>query len=190
MDDSFFTTRPLPTHNGYTWTLPSRLGQMLIEIEGLFGERDRSWTILGIEFTSGAVPQHWFPGNNKSIVIQLTTGVENSPVGACWELAHEAVHMLSPTGGIDASVLEEGMAVYYAKQYVRTNFGFDHPIEPVSYQEAYSLVRPIVEKYPGVIKEVRKEESTISKINKALLLRHVPGMSEQVAQALSTQFIR
>lgn len=163
---------------------------MLSEIEGLFGERDKSWTILGIEFISDAVPQHWFPGNDKNIVIQLSCAVEDSIVGACWELAHEAVHMLSPTGGATVNFLEEGLAVYYAKQYVMTNFMFDHPIEPANYQEAYSLVKPIVEKYPDIIKELRKEEPTISKINAPLLLRHVPGMSEQVAQALSKTFRR
>src|SRR5689334_1795982 len=39
-----------PLRVGFTWTLVSRLGEMLKEIEGLLGKRDQSFTILGIEF--------------------------------------------------------------------------------------------------------------------------------------------
>lgn len=63
----------LPTNDGYTWTLASRLGHMLQRAEELYGLRDTSYTILGIEFTDGN-PQSWWPGNRRNIVIQLSTG--------------------------------------------------------------------------------------------------------------------
>jgi len=61
----------LPTNNGYTWTLASRLGGMLRDAEDKFGERDRSYTILSIEFC-GDFPQVWYPANCRQVVIQLT----------------------------------------------------------------------------------------------------------------------
>ena len=38
---------------GYTWTLASRLGDMLHMAEELFGPRDPSYTVLGIEIGPG-----------------------------------------------------------------------------------------------------------------------------------------
>lgn len=46
--------------HGFTWTLPSRLGDMLADAEMMFGERDHSWTILGIEFALTG-PMIWYP---------------------------------------------------------------------------------------------------------------------------------
>ena len=41
---------PLPAGNGYTWTLASRLGEMLKLAEERYGPRDAGYTILGVEF--------------------------------------------------------------------------------------------------------------------------------------------
>ncbi len=60
--DSLVIANPLPSGDGYTWTLASRLGEMILDIEAQFGKRDRSWTILGIEFCDTG-SQIWFPGN-------------------------------------------------------------------------------------------------------------------------------
>ena len=49
----------LPDGNGYTWTLPFRLGDMLHMAEELFGTRDSSYTIHAIEFVDNFV---MFPG--------------------------------------------------------------------------------------------------------------------------------
>ena len=46
-----------------TWTLASRLGDMLHMAEELFVSRDCSYTILGIEFASD-VPKIWYPRNH------------------------------------------------------------------------------------------------------------------------------
>lgn len=43
-----FDTQPLSTNNGYTYTLTSRIGDMLYEAESLFDDRDKTWTILGV----------------------------------------------------------------------------------------------------------------------------------------------
>jgi hypothetical protein len=54
---------------GYTWTLPSRLGEMLALATQMFGPRDHGYTLLGIEFVADN-PRLWYPGE-KDIIIQL-----------------------------------------------------------------------------------------------------------------------
>lgn len=55
LDLSCLVAQPREDGTGCTWTLSSRLGQMLREAEEQFGERDKSYTILGIEF-NGLLP--------------------------------------------------------------------------------------------------------------------------------------
>jgi hypothetical protein len=47
---------------GFGWTLTSRLGDTLKLAESVYGKRDESWTILGVEFSSSGPPQLWYPG--------------------------------------------------------------------------------------------------------------------------------
>ncbi|HEY5505225.1 MAG TPA: hypothetical protein VIK28_08705, partial [Sedimentisphaerales bacterium] len=69
IDDRLVLAKPIP--NGFTFTLPSRLGQMISMVEQDFGPRDKTFTILGIEFRDG-VPQLWFPCNCGHVIIQLS----------------------------------------------------------------------------------------------------------------------
>src|SRR5687767_7615570 len=57
----------------YTYTLASRLASMLGMAETLFGERDRSYTIVGVEFSTDDQPSIWYP-RPRNIIIQLTEG--------------------------------------------------------------------------------------------------------------------
>src|SRR3990167_6713780 len=100
-----------PITSGYTWTLTSRLGSLLQLAESQFGARDKDYTILGIEFGSTG-PFIWYPGNCKNIAIQLSLESLKSEHCALYELAHECIHLLSPTGKKNANVLEEGLATY------------------------------------------------------------------------------
>lgn len=46
--------------NGFSYTLTSKLGDILNNAEILFGPRDYSYTILGIEFYNLPNPQVWY----------------------------------------------------------------------------------------------------------------------------------
>lgn len=65
IDNNIFSCDPLPSNNGYMWTIVSRLGDMFNKAEELFGVRDKEYTILGIELANNSQPQIWFPGNCK-----------------------------------------------------------------------------------------------------------------------------
>jgi hypothetical protein len=96
VNDALVVAHPIP--NGFSWTMASRLGQMLGKVEATFGERDRTFTVLGIEFRD-AVPQVWFPGNCGHIVIQLGLVAMQDSTRAMFQLAHECVHLLDPAPG-------------------------------------------------------------------------------------------
>lgn len=102
--DKLIVARPL--EGGFTWTLASRLGQMLRDVETLFGPRNPKFTILGIEFREGQ-PMIWFPGDCGHIVIQLGTSAMMDHDRALFQLAHECVHLLDPVK--EANTLEEAL---------------------------------------------------------------------------------
>ena len=115
--DLFVTQRKF---NGrcYTWTLVSRLSNMLHMAEELFGPRDLSYTILGIEFGPDN-PRLWYPGNRRHIIIQLGLSAARNMSQACYQMAHETVHLLAPSGGQNANNFEEGVACYFAAYYMK-----------------------------------------------------------------------
>lgn len=165
---NLFITKTIP--DGYTWTLASRCGQILKDIEDKFGKRDKDYTFIGIEFSTDG-PQIWYPGDCKNIIIQLgieclTSGNENQ---AYYQLAHECVHLLSPNGMLKANYLEEGLATYYSKCYMKEYLNADFHASDAKYKKASDLVEKLIITKPGIIKELREIESNLSNITKELL---------------------
>ena len=167
MLEKHFKTQELPSKDGYTWTLASRLGAMLIEVEGLYGERDKSWTFVGLEFEENG-PQNWFPGNCGNIVIQLNTNAINDEVLAHYQLAHEVVHLLAPSGARGAPVIEEGLATMYSENYLSANYGitdYSKFTNLDSYIEAARLVRELLAFDPEAIRKLRDIEPSFKKMS-------------------------
>lgn len=138
-----YLTYPLSTNDGYTWTLASRLGAMLREVESLYGERDKSWTFVGVEFERNG-PQIWFPENCGNIAIQLNTNALNDEVLAHYQLAHEVVHLLAPDGKARAPNIEEGLATVYSENFVLREYQKSNLTNMASYIEAATRVRELL----------------------------------------------
>lgn len=127
---------------------------MLREVEELYGARDRAWTPLGIEF-GPTIPHVWYPGTCGHIVIQLSRNAIDDNVLACYQLAHETVHLLAPTGGKPALVLEEGVATVYSEDYVKREFGRTGMTDLESYRQAAEKVRALLLIDSGAIRKLR-----------------------------------
>ncbi len=189
-------TKPLEG-NRYTWTLASQLGKMLRLAEQRFGPRDRSYTPVGIEFVDG-VPQNWFPGNCGHIVIQLGLPCMNEPDRACFQLAHETIHLLSPTGGRNANVLEEGLAAHFQSWYMKNHYPPDWPRSDIdwdnlaceSYARARALVHELLAHGDDVVKKLRTVEPALSRITANLIQQFAPAVSRETAEALEAKFAR
>lgn len=175
--------------NGYSWTLVTRLGDMLTKAEHAYGQRDQSYTLLGIEFREGD-PQIWYPGNCGHIAIQISPDVINNMPMACYQLAHECVHLLSPTGARVANALEEGLATYFAHKYVLEEFGRDVPNSYTSYAEAKNLVAELLAVDSDAVKILRQAETTTSKITAEQITTAYPSLNPATAAALAAPFVR
>ena len=185
-----------PTGSGYTWTLTSRLAQALREAEKRYGERDKKWTILGVEFTAEKQPQVWYPysGDNENfIIVQLTQHASCNDKKALFQLSHEVIHLLSPAGGnVESTVLEEGLATYFSIQYLKQQ-GFDISpdyISSTSYQDAYAAVETLYNTYDNadsLIEQLRLEYSTLG-LNKQQIMDVITGIDDGLAERLSAKF--
>jgi len=189
IEEDLFVANPLPTNNGYSWTLASRLGEMLHRAEQLFGPRDQSYTILGVEFSSGT-PQLWYPGSRKHIVIQLTNECLTDSVRAHYQLAHESVHLLAPTGGKNANVLEEGLAMYFADTYLHDIFAKFMPPGLTSYAAAAEKVRQLLAIDQNLVRTLRIKQPAIHLTTADDILAVRPDVPRDLAECLVKPFIR
>lgn len=173
---------------GFTWTLTSRLGDMLMHAEKMFGPRDKSYTILGIEFNDSG-PRIWYPKNNRNIVIQLTPDSLNSEMIALYQLAHECIHLLSPSGDENALVLEEGTAVWFSWWYLSHVFGIDGKdyTQDGHYKDAGLLVERMLNSWPDVICKLRSIRNNWWELTSRDILECCP-ISVQDSQTLALSF--
>lgn len=180
----------------FTWTLASRMGHVLRFVESRFGQRDMSWTLLGVEFTSQPAPQVWYPtfdGISDTVIIQLSKSAATDETRALFQLSHEVVHLLSPAGpGARASVLEEGLATYVSLDYLAA---IDRAV-PVTYidapryERAYREVARLAGRpdFEDGIKRLRVRTGGLSGLSPIDLQRVWPGLSGEDARTLASDF--
>lgn len=192
---NLFIAAPLTGNKGYTWTLASVVGKMLDLAEDLFGPRDTSFTFLGVEFLNGD-PHTWFPNNNKRIVIQLGESCLREPDRACFQLAHEVVHLLSPVKKNEASVLEEGIATSFQMRFMREHYGsIGWGVSSInltlpSYGKAKEAAEELLSADSDSIKKLRRTQPVISYITSKLICEQYPSFDKSIAEQLEAKFQR
>jgi hypothetical protein len=182
--DDLIVGRPIP--NGFTWTLASRLGQMLNKAESEFGQRNRSFTVLGIEFRDG-VPQVWFPGNCGHVVVQLGLSAMQDPIKAMFQLAHECVHLLDPAAG-GTNNLEEGIATQFALDWLRTEYRISYQTGDQKYDNACSLTESLVAAKNDAAKELRRLHGPWRRVSKHQIQALCPSLDANIAGQLAAPF--
>ena len=181
-----FVTQPHPNN---TWTWAQRLGKLLYDAEAQFGPRDMSWTILGIEF-GGAVPMVWYPQcYPRSVAVRSSEALVNSPAGAFSELAHEVVHLLSPTGGSGANNFEEGVATVFSEDQCML-LAIPPAIALPSYQAAANAVRRLLALDPNGVSTIRTTLPNFGSWTAANIAAHFPGAARADLDFLCERFIR
>ncbi len=187
--DNLIIAFPCPPESGctYTFTLASRLGQMLEMAEQRFGPRDKSYTILGFEFREG-LPQIWFPGNGMNVIVQLDSSSMNDPNLPLFQLAHECIHLLTPVLSANVSVLEEGLATYFSKEYMTVHFGGVWLTGDQKYDRAEVLARKLLLFNADAIKTLRELVPVISRASAQDVLKICPSLSPQLAEQLVVTF--
>ncbi len=181
-----FATELLPTRDGYRFTLTSLLSTMLSDAEQLFGPRDITYTPVGIEF-SGDRPQIWYPGTNKHVSIILTDDAREDPAQAIFQLAHEVMHLLSPTGMANAPVVEEGLSALFQERANET-YGLNLRIVSKPYIEATKFTNQLLRGQSQIIKQLRKIEPSFHKWTPRFLVGE-GNISIELAQQLCEPFM-
>lgn len=190
VNSELLVTQRLSDGSGYTWTLASRLGEMLQMAEELFGQQDSSYTILGVEFIVG-IPQIWYPGNCKHIIIQLDQDAATNMLQACYQIAHETVHLLSPTGGNNANNFEEGVACYFAAYYMENRlnaFNWEPTLQ--SYKQALALIAPRLDEDIYCVRRLRERQPSFSEISRKQIIAEFPNLTSDNVDFLIKEFDR
>lgn len=159
---------------------------ILEEAEFLFGPRDGSYELLEPQIYERPFAQAFFYEKRK-IRVYLTSHCRDDPYAVTYELAHEAVHLLSPVRYGEATILEEGLATFFAGRYAFRVHGVERESQHPKYQAAMRAVAPLLARNVLVIKELRTHQPVISKIN-ARLLVEVAGVEPQHARLLCSDF--
>ena len=188
--ENLIIAAPLSDGSGYTWTLASRLGEMLHMAEELFGPRDNSYTILGIEFASDG-PQIWYPGNRRHIIMQLSLSAANNMSQACYQMAQETVHLLAPSGGRNANNLEEGVSCYFAAYYMKRKLNQPSwsPTLP-SYRRALELIAPRLDEDIYCVRRLRDKNPAFQDMSKEEISEEFPDLSADDVDFLISKFDR
>ncbi len=181
--------RPLPSGTGWTWTLASRLGHILGIAQELYGPCVRNYTLLGVEF-GGNIPQIWYPGNCGHVVVQISPACATDMERACFQMAHEAVHLLSPSGEQRTIVLDEGLATHFSIRYMREHLYSDWYADVESYRSACCLTEQLLALDSGIIRTIRQHQPSLPHVTADDICNAHPAVPHELAVAVTQPFQR
>lgn len=170
------------------WTITTLLGHILGTAEAKYGNRDHSYTILGIELYDGTNPDFWFPGNCKNVVIRITNDCREDINKAVFQVAHESIHLLNPKVLGCTTYLEEGLATYFSKEYLYLEANCNMLINEAKYRTAYDLVKYLLSIDGSIIRKLRMRQPNISLITEEILLNENPNIPSSIAKKVTTNF--
>lgn len=167
-------------------TLMQELMRILKEAELLFGPRDSSYQLSIPRLTECTSSRSFIFRPLRMTRIYLSRESRTKPWVASLELAHEAVHVLSP--GWPPTVLEEGLAEWFAQRYADRIHGLS--FERGVNRKADTVMRAVsnlLAKNESVIRNLRTRQPVISKIDEKLLVE-VAGIGLSEAKFLCSDF--
>jgi hypothetical protein len=169
--------------------LMQELLRIFKEAELVFGPRDTSYQLSVPRLTECASSRTYFLRPLRMARIYLSRDSRTKPEIASLELAHEAIHVLSPVAlGATLTILEEGLAEWFAQGYVNRVHGL--VFEKGSNPKADAVMRAVstlLARNKSVIKDLRARQPVISKIDEKLLVE-VAGIEPNQAKFLCTDF--
>ena len=169
--------------------LMQELLRIFKEAEQLFGPRDTSYELSIPRITECASSRTYIVRPLRIARIYLSRDSKIKPWLASLELAHEAIHVLSPvTFNASLTILEEGLAEWFAQRYVTRihDMSFERGVNPKA-DAVMQAVSKLLAKNQSVIKNLRTRQPVISKIDEKLLVE-VAGVERSQAKFLCTDF--
>src|SRR6185369_5489991 len=178
-----------PGDRAYEQKLMEELLRIFKEAELLFGPRDDSFQLSVPRVTECASSRTYIIRPLRMTRIYLSRESRTKPWKASLELAHEAIHVLSPIGFASGpTILEEGLAEWFAQRYVDRvhDMEFERGANPKA-DAVMQAVSNLLARDQLVIKKLRTREPVISRIDEKLLVA-VAGVDPSKAKFLCTDF--
>jgi hypothetical protein len=107
-----------------------------------------------------------------------------------FQLAHECVHLLSPSGGNNALRIEEGFATWFADKAASEHVGFHNVKHIASYAAARADVEVLLERDLLAIKLIRETQPILWELTPADILAALPDTDAALAERLCERFER
>lgn len=171
-------------------TINIMVHELIQKAEDMFGERTIGYTLLGVEFRE--VPYPYLDRSdvdNKNMRIILTANSSLDLPEACFQCAHEVVHLLSPLHEGEPTVLEEGVATYFQAIIARDWFQIGFRPQRNEYDDAWTLVDPLLKLDQESIKKLRMIQPVISNITKEMIVKTYPDLPEETAEKLAMPLV-
>lgn len=155
--------------------------------EERFGPRVGNYPLPVVTYHAGPAQVYFSAGSR--IQIRLPRTYEFDYLRAYSSLAHESVHLLSPVVRRAITTLEEGIAVVFARDILRSHFDFQFPPPTdVRYATASALAERFLTLRPDAILRLRVQEPVISRITTQLIQRTYPEVPMSLCLPLVTPF--
>ena len=134
------------------------------------------------------VPKYGIPGNRQHIIMQLSLSAANNMSQACYQMAHETVHLLAPSGERNANNLEEGVSCYFAAYYMERKLN-QPPLIPSlpSYERALALIKPRLDEDICCVRRLRENQPSFRDMNKEDISKEFPRLTLGGAWIFSCQ---
>jgi len=162
--------------------------------ENYFGNRDKNWTFIGLEFFENGPYIKYYPNNRISIVLSkdCSRTFPDCPQ-LYFQLAHETCHLLYPTGKADANILIEGISTYFSKiyqemKYPNSTYAIDS-IKKSKYFEAYQIIEKLLINDPYVIRNIRQKGIDLTNISENELKCLDIGLNDEEIKILTDKFL-
>ncbi len=178
--------------NAYKSKLVNRLIDMLHRAKKSFGKRDCCYIILDVVFGEKN-PGIQYTEDRRHIIIRLSTLAATNIRWAYWNMAHETVHLLAPTGCNNPTNLEEGVACYFANYYLEEILKQpSFPLGPndTSYKCALKAVKPLFDKDKYFVRKLRNQQPSFQDITKADIIKEFPELTSDELDFLVSKFDR
>lgn len=186
-ENNIFTASAID--GGYSYTITNIWPEILSFAESMYGPRDCSFTIIGVELYDGSQPQTWYPryDSQKYVAIQLTKECNTDMKRAIFQAAHELIHCLCPKPGRHANVLEEGLASLFS-EIASMKYDSSYRVSSKKYQYAMAKVSELLRHDQDIIKKIRVETLDISSITSKQLKNVCPDLEDELIDILLMPF--
>ena len=98
----------------FTFERTAELQRILSIVKLRFGAQVAGWTMLPVLIEGQRFPQTLVSEAHRTFRVRLTESTNTYPQQALFQLAHEAIHCLSPAERLDTIWFEEGLANHHS----------------------------------------------------------------------------